>query len=174
MLLVFNLRVLISVMLLTAGGAKVPALHTFHDTVMRFKVSDAAARRFALAIPVAELLVGATLWIVGWYPWPEVATAVLGVGFVAANTWAIRHDLDASCGCFGAVADEPFGPWSLGRAISVCLGGIILIIAHPVVLRLSVLAQFLQAILSGGILWLYAYGASRQVHYPSKTPMPNS
>ena len=115
-------RVLVSVVLLVSGLAKLLSLNGFVATVERFSISPAHASIIAVAIPVLEIFAGGGIWVPAWFPLPEGVAVGLGCLFVAVNIWAVRHAIDASCGCFGQLMEEQFGPWALGRA--AVLGGL--------------------------------------------------
>ncbi|MFO0960011.1 MAG: MauE/DoxX family redox-associated membrane protein [Isosphaeraceae bacterium] len=116
--------------LLGAGLSKLADPGGFASTLEALGAPGWWARRFAVALPLAEVLAGlGVLFAPHWGP-SRGAVAVLGCGFAAAGVAGLRSRREIRCHCFGPaaiggrlgaaqVAALPAylgGAWLLGRA----------------------------------------------------------
>jgi len=121
------LRLILAAVFLFAAVPKLLDPVTFARDIDNYRlVPDAAIGPLALALPVAEILIGLAL-ISGFYA--RGAALVCGamlIGFAAGMVQAILRGIDLDCGCFGRAAEAQVSWWTVGRnltllAFSVCV-----------------------------------------------------
>jgi len=114
-------RVVIGLVLIASGVAKVNHSHGFLLAVYRFRLVDADSSLLVAAVlPWLEVLAGAAL-LVGYCTGGAFVLAsamLLSFCFVLAS--ALWRDLSISCGCFGSSA-EPIGYSDLVRTSGLFL-----------------------------------------------------
>ena len=102
-------RVLVSVVLIVAGTSKLTNISQFAHIVKRFRlVPSLAVRPVSTAIPVAEVVIGASLplglilkdRVFAWSGAP--AASLFALFGLAVMTNILRGNIDISCGCFGS------------------------------------------------------------------------
>jgi uncharacterized membrane protein YphA (DoxX/SURF4 family) len=103
--------VVVGLVFVVAGASKLAAGHRWPA-----QARDLGAPRWvAVALPWAELVVGALLVVQLFVPWPAIAAMVMLLGF--STLLAIRmQDADRpSCACFGQWSDSEIGVGHLAR-----------------------------------------------------------
>jgi putative oxidoreductase len=129
-LVVVALRLLLAAIFVFAAVPKLLDPVSFARDIDNYRLlPDAAIGPLALALPVAELVVGAAL-LTGLYA--RGAALVCGamlLAFSAGMVQAIVRGIDLDCGCFGQVAEAQVSGWTVGRnlfllacALCVALG----------------------------------------------------
>jgi uncharacterized membrane protein YphA (DoxX/SURF4 family) len=109
-------RLLAAGIWLAAGAAKVGELETFRTQVAAYKVlPHALVAPFAYALPFVELGVGAYLAVGLLVQQAAAVACVLMAIFLAAQMQAWARGLVLDCGCFGAIAKEQVGFWTVVR-----------------------------------------------------------
>jgi Methylamine utilisation protein MauE len=120
--LALTAKVIVAVMLLVAGGAKLADVTGFAAAVrllVPFRMPGVTGRVIALAVAAAEVALGlASLSspAAGW-----LNTVVLGVacGFVAVSVWGYAFHRGRSCRCFGALSRRKFDAPGIARALAI-------------------------------------------------------
>jgi uncharacterized membrane protein YphA (DoxX/SURF4 family) len=101
---------------LVAGAAKVTELQHFHAQVDQYKLLPGSLEApFAYALPFVELFVGLYLLLGLLTRVAAIAGCFLMVLFLIAQAQAWARGLSLDCGCFGALAHERVGFWSIAR-----------------------------------------------------------
>lgn len=114
---------------LVAGGAKVADLTHFHAQVDQYKLLPHALEApFAYALPFAELFVGAYLLIGLLTRYAAIAGCALMVLFLIAQAQAWARGLSLDCGCFGTLAHERVGFWTIVRDVGLGLPSLVMAI----------------------------------------------
>jgi uncharacterized membrane protein YphA (DoxX/SURF4 family) len=137
-----GIRLLAAAIWLVAGAAKVTELETFRGQVAKYDVlPHALVAPFAYALPFVELGVGAYLAL-GLFVRASAAVAtLLMVVFVAAQAQAWARGLVLECGCFGSIAAQKVGFWTIVRDAALGIPSLIVLLRPP--RRLSVDAAWL-------------------------------
>ena len=114
---------------LAAGIAKAFELEHFRQQVSLFKLLPGAlVTPFAYGLPFVEIFVGIYL-LLGLLVTPAaLVTCVLMVAFLIAQTQAWARGLILDCGCFGALAQQRVGFWSIVRDGALGIPSVILAI----------------------------------------------
>ena len=109
------LRVLLAVVLFTAGGAKLLHPAELQSNILRYRlIGDEAAWWGAAFLPVFELVIASGLLFWRQSAAPAALTSLLVLIFIAALIAARWRDLDLQCGCFGLqnpTTAPPYGWW---------------------------------------------------------------
>ena len=83
---------------------------------------------FAYALPFVELALGLYLAF-GFLVRPAAALAtVLMAVFIAAEAQAWARGLTLDCGCFGTLAKQQVGPWTIVRDVALALPTLVLVV----------------------------------------------
>lgn len=95
-----------------AGVSKLADQRASRRTLAELHVPSAIAGALALAIPLAELVVAATLGLSATTRWGAVGAAGLLAVFTVGIAYALLRGRRPDCRCFGAVHSSPLG-WHL-------------------------------------------------------------
>jgi uncharacterized membrane protein YphA (DoxX/SURF4 family) len=110
------IRLLAGVIWLVAGAAKIADLQHFHAQVIQYRLLPGSLEApFAYALPFVEVLIGLYLLVGLLTRAAGVAASVLMVLFLAAQAQAWARGLSLDCGCFGALAHQTVGFWTIAR-----------------------------------------------------------
>jgi len=102
------LRLGLGGMFLYSAWGKIHDPWMFQTAVDNYRFLPACTTAvFAVAMPMAELLVGAMLVFTKWTREAAFATAVMLMMFIVALLQAQVRGLDISCGCFGESEEGP-------------------------------------------------------------------
>ena len=127
-------RLILGVVLIWAGGAKLPNLEESVLAVRAYKILpyDATAA-VGYALPIVEVIVGILL-VIGLFTRVVGAIgALLMAAFIVGISWAWAHGYAIDCGCFGGggqIAWEEAQakyPWEIARDIGLFLCGAFLV-----------------------------------------------
>lgn len=108
-------RLILAAVFLLAATLKMQSKAPFRDTLTGFGVAAKAAPILAIAIPLAEAILGlallpnSTAW---WGALGMMVMLILFSGVIAANLARGKHP---SCNCFGQIRSRPIGPSTLLR-----------------------------------------------------------
>jgi hypothetical protein len=117
------------------------------------------------AIPLSELVLGASLITGLARPWTALATMAVLVAFSAAIALNLARGRAVPCGCVGDVSSRPVGPADLVRnAGLICLAAVAAGPPHPV----AVVAFGAAALGAGTWIGLEVVTASRRRQPPSR------
>ena len=126
-------QLLMALVLVIAGSAKLVRQQAFLDSVLRFElVPPIFARAVALLMPVFEIGVGVAL-VLRFLPEAASALAlILMLIFTAVIAITLARGKDVSCGCFGSSHDSRVSGRTLVRnLILVAIATIPLVFIHP-------------------------------------------
>ena len=123
---------------LAAGIAKIADLAHFHDQVRQYDILPHVFEApFAYTLPFAEVAVGLYL-AVGLLVRPAALLAcALMVVFIAAQAQAWARGLVLDCGCFGSLARERVGLWTILRDVGLGLPSLVAAVRPPRLLSLD-------------------------------------
>lgn len=99
-------RLILSGILLYAGGIKLFEPHGARDAILAYRIfSPSIAPVLGYALPLLEIALGIFLLIGLFVRASAIVTAVLMLAFIAgiASVWARGYSID--CGCFGGGGD---------------------------------------------------------------------
>lgn len=115
-------RLVLAGVLLAAGAAKRRDRQRFQATLVAFGSPARVAGPLAVAVPIAEILVGAGLFVDSIASWAALAALTLLVVFTAAIAVNLLRGRRPVCPCFGELSSAPIGAGTLLRnAIFVAL-----------------------------------------------------
>jgi thiol-disulfide isomerase/thioredoxin len=109
------IRLILAVVFLVAGGAKLADLAGSRAAVEGFGVSAPAAKLLGVLLPVAELCTAGALLPASSARYGAVAAGALLLVFVAAIARSMARGEAPDCHCFGAIHSEPAGARTLAR-----------------------------------------------------------
>jgi hypothetical protein len=123
---------------LVAGSAKIADLEQFRVQVGAFDVLPSAFEApFAYALPFVEVGVGLYLAAGLLVRGAAAASCLLMALFVVALVQARLRGLVLDCGCFGSLAREPVGWWTIARDATLGLPGAIMVLLPARLLSLD-------------------------------------
>jgi uncharacterized membrane protein YphA (DoxX/SURF4 family)/peroxiredoxin len=122
-------RLVLAGVLLVAAVAKLADRAGARRSLEAFGVPAALAPAAAVALPVAELLVGAALVPVATAWVAALAATALLVSFSVAIAVAIRRGVQADCHCFGRLSSEHVGRGTLARNLALLVPAVFVAVA---------------------------------------------
>ena len=124
-----SIRLVAAAIWLTAGGAKAVDLEHFHAQVDQYRLLPGALEApFAYTLPFVELLVGLYLLVGLLTRAAAILACALMVLFLIAQGQAWARGLSLDCGCFGTIAHERVGLWTILRDIALGLPALVMAI----------------------------------------------
>jgi uncharacterized membrane protein YphA (DoxX/SURF4 family) len=123
------IRLIAGAVWLVAGVAKIADLEQFRVQVEAYRVVPGAVEAaFAYALPFLEVGIGLYL-VFGLLVRGTAALSCLFMAlFVVAMVQARLRGLVLDCGCFGALARQPIGWWTIARDAALGLPGVIMVL----------------------------------------------
>jgi uncharacterized membrane protein YphA (DoxX/SURF4 family) len=123
------IRVTAGLVWLVAGAAKLADLEQFRVQVEAYLIVPTALEAaFAYALPFLEVGIGLYL-IAGLLVRGTAAlSCVLMALFVVAIVQARLRGLALDCGCFGTLARQPIGWWTIARDVALGVPGLVMLI----------------------------------------------
>ena len=116
--------ILLAVVFLSAGVAKIRSVDTLEGVVQNFRVLPARlARPFALVLPPAEIAIAAALAVPATRAYgAAAATALLLIFTVAIAINLARGRREIDCGCFSSTLKQTLNGWLVVRNafLAVC------------------------------------------------------
>ena len=105
----FVFRIILGVIFIISGAAKLPELAAFVDQVEEANIlPHALARAYGTALPYVEIVIGALL-ILGLLSRLAAGIGGLaGLSFIIGNSTRLHRGLYGECGCFGSIASLQF------------------------------------------------------------------
>jgi uncharacterized membrane protein YphA (DoxX/SURF4 family) len=121
------IRLVAAAIWLFAGIAKLFDLEHFRSEVAAFKLlPHALVTPFAYGLPFVETFLGLYL-LLGLLVAPvAILTCVLMAAFLIAQVQAWARGLSLDCGCFGTLAQQKVGFWSIARDAALGIPGLVL------------------------------------------------
>jgi len=165
-------KVVIAVLFVAAGGAKLADLAGFTATVRLFVpawTASWAPRAIAAMIAGLEVLVGAASLSSPLAGWLNPAVLVVCCGFVAVSVIGHRRYPGRACRCFGALSGRSFNRAGVARAALLAAGAVLAVWpVSPSMLQLGTLGRLGMVAGAAVITWCaytaaVAIGAGRAV-----------
>jgi hypothetical protein len=162
--LALTAKVIVAVMLLVAGGAKLADVTGFAAAVrllIPVRMPGVVGRVIALGVAVAEVALGlASLSspATGW-----LNTVVLGAacGFVAVSVWGYVFHRGHSCRCFGALSRRKFDALGIARALAIAAAAALATAGLPRAMVEITAADQVLLLLTAALTSLAAFSAAR-------------
>lgn len=162
--LALTAKVIVAVVLLVAGGAKLADVRGFAAAVrllIPVRVPGITGRMIALAVAAGEVALGlASLSspATGW-----LNTVVLGAtcGFVAVSVWGYAFHRGHSCRCFGALSRRKFDVLGITRALATAAAAALAAIGLPRAMVEINAADQVLLLLTAALTSLAAFSAAR-------------
>ena len=132
------IRLLAAGVWLSAGIAKILDLEHFHAQVSAYKLlPHSLVGPFAYALPFVETFAGTYLLVGLLTRATAIFTCVLMAAFLIAQIQAWARGLQLDCGCFGALAAERVGLWSVVRDMALGVPGLVIAVRPTRLLSLD-------------------------------------
>jgi len=97
-----GLRVIVGVIFLTAGIAKLPMQPEWVEVVMAYKILPLSlAKPYTSALPWLEIAIGSCLILGLFTRLFSLVSIPIIASFIAGNVIALSYSLSEGCGCFG-------------------------------------------------------------------------
>jgi uncharacterized membrane protein YphA (DoxX/SURF4 family) len=125
--LLLLIRIFLAGVFALAGIGKLLDLEGSEKAVREFGVPGDLAKPFAVALPVAELLIAALLLPVSTAWFGAIGGFLLLATFIGGMIWQMAQGRAPDCHCFGAIASEPVSVKSLIRNIVFAILAFVLV-----------------------------------------------
>jgi uncharacterized membrane protein YphA (DoxX/SURF4 family) len=123
------IRVTAGLVWLVAGAAKIADLEQFRVQVEAYRlVPGGLEAAFAYALPFLEVGIGLYLIVGLLVRGTAAVSCVLMALFVVAMVQARLRGLVLDCGCFGALARQPIGWWTIARDVALGVPGLVMML----------------------------------------------
>jgi uncharacterized membrane protein YphA (DoxX/SURF4 family) len=123
------IRVTAGLVWLVAGAAKLADLEHFRVQVEAYRVVPGGLEAaFAYALPFVEIGIGLYLTVGLLIRGTAALSCLLMALFVVAMVQARLRGLVLDCGCFGALARQPIGWWTIARDVALGVPGLVMLI----------------------------------------------
>src|SRR5436305_1632520 len=121
-------RLVLAVVFLVAGIAKLADLAGSRQALRDFGVPAQLADPFGLLLPLAELAVAVALLFPATAWWGAVGALVLLLLFVGGIGYNLAHGRQPDCHCFGQLHSAPAGwPTLIRNLVLAAIAGIIVV-----------------------------------------------
>lgn len=162
--LALTAKVIVAVMLLVAGGAKLADVTGFAAGVrllIPIRMPGVAGRVIALSVAAAEVALGLASLSAPATGW--LNTVVLGVacGFVAVSVWGYAFHRGHSCRCFGALSRRKFDALGITRALATAAAAALATAGLPRAMIEITAADQVLLLLTAALTSLAAFSAAR-------------
>lgn len=129
--MLLTLRLALGVVLVVAAGAKLMDVSGSKASLEAFGVPRRLLGLLALAIPMAEVVIGLLLVQVSTAQLGAIAAAVLFLTFVAAMGLNLLKGRTAECHCFGRLHSAPVTWWTMARTGGFAACALLVAIVGP-------------------------------------------
>lgn len=119
---VFGLQVALAIVLAIAGVAKLVDLAGSRKAVREFGIPERFTASIGTLLPIAELLIAATLLPSATAHWTAIAAGSLFTVFALAVGVNLLHGRQPDCHCFGQLRSSPAGWTTVGRNVLLAIG----------------------------------------------------
>ena len=124
------LRVAASLVWLTAGVAKIPALPEFRDLVARYALlPEVLLTPVSYALPFVQIGLGLYLAAGLFVRGSAAVGTILQLSFLAAQALALIRGIPLECGCFGVAVKTSVGATTLLRDLALGLPTFVMLAA---------------------------------------------
>jgi peroxiredoxin len=118
-MIVLAARLLLAAVFAVAGVGKLLRAGETEATLGKFGLSEGLRRPVAIALPLAELAIAATLLPATSAPWAAVAAFLLLATFTIAVARVLRGEEEVDCNCFGSLAPSRVSGRTLARNLGL-------------------------------------------------------
>jgi hypothetical protein len=157
-------KVLVAVMLLVAGGAKLADVTGFAAAVrllIPVRLPGAAVRVVALTVAAAEVALGLASLSSPATGWLNPLVFGFACGFVVVSVYGYAFHRGRSCRCFGALSRRKFDALGVARAAAIAAAAVLATAALPrAMVEIGVADRVLLA-LTAALTSLAAFSAAR-------------
>lgn len=108
-------RLLLSIIFLVAGFAKLADLPGSRKALHDFGVPEALAKPLGIALPMVEIITAIALISAHWAWYGASGALVLLLVFITGISYNLARGRRPDCHCFGQLHSAPVGPWTLAR-----------------------------------------------------------
>ncbi|HEY4032383.1 MAG TPA: MauE/DoxX family redox-associated membrane protein [Ktedonobacteraceae bacterium] len=108
-------RLLLSIIFLIAGLAKLADLPGSQKALHDFGVPEVLARPLGIVLPIAEIATAVVLISAHWAWYGAIGALVLLLVFIAGISYNLARGRSPDCHCFGQLHSAPVGPSTLVR-----------------------------------------------------------
>jgi uncharacterized membrane protein YphA (DoxX/SURF4 family) len=122
-LVLLLIRLVLALVFLVAGGAKLADLTGSQLALRNFGVPTRLATPLGLLLPLAELVVAIALLASAWARFGAIGALVLLLVFVAGISYNLARGRTPDCHCFGQLHSAPAGPSTLIRNLVLAAWG---------------------------------------------------
>ena len=129
--LLLIVRLVLALVLLVAGLAKLADREGSREAVLGFGVPDALAGTVTTVLPIAELSAAVLLVPAATACAGAVIAAALLVSFCAGIARSIARGEAPDCHCFGQLHSSPAGPKTLARNLVLGAGAVFVVVGDP-------------------------------------------
>ncbi len=170
-------RLLLSIIFLIAGFAKLADLSGSQKALHNFGVPEVLARPLGIVLPIAEIATAIVLVSATWAWYGAIGAFVLLLVFIAGISYNLARGRNPNCHCFGQLHSAPVGPSTLARNALLALvaalvawfgrGSTNLSATHwfttwPLAQQITLIAVVIGIILIAGQGWLLLQTLSQQ------------
>jgi uncharacterized membrane protein YphA (DoxX/SURF4 family) len=131
--LTWLLRLGLGALFLAAGVAKLRDPAAFATEIANYRLLPGLAAYLATALPMLELVLGATL-LLGTATWRRaaaLASAGLLIVFTVAVSQVVARGINVDCGCFGG-SSGPVTGWTVARDLALlAAAGLLFVTTRP-------------------------------------------
>jgi peroxiredoxin/uncharacterized membrane protein YphA (DoxX/SURF4 family) len=114
-------RLLLAVVFLIAGLAKLADLPGSQKALHHFGVPEGLARLLGIVLPIVEIATAVALVSPYWAWYGAIGALVLLLVFIAGISYNLARGRRPDCHCFGQLHSAPVGPSTLARNIFLAL-----------------------------------------------------
>ncbi len=108
-------RLLLAVVFLIAGLAKLADLSGSQKALRDFEVPEVLARPIGIVLPIGEMALAIALVPRAWAWWAALGALGLLLVFIAGISYNLARRRRSHCHCFGRLHSAPVGPSALAR-----------------------------------------------------------
>jgi methylamine utilization protein MauE len=162
--LALTAKVLVAVMLLVAGGAKLADVTGFAAAVrllIGIRMPRGTIRAVALTVAVAEVALGLASLSAPATGWLNLVVFGFACGFVAVSAVGYAFHRGRSCRCFGALSRRKFDAPGIARAVAIAAAAALATAGLPRALVTIGAADRILLLLTAALTSLAAFSAAR-------------
>jgi uncharacterized membrane protein YphA (DoxX/SURF4 family)/thiol-disulfide isomerase/thioredoxin len=170
-------RLLLAVVFLIAGLAKLADWPGSQKALNNFGVPEALARLMGRVLPIGEMALAVALVSAKWAWWAALGALGFLLVFIAAISYHLARGHRPACHCFGQIHSAPVGPSTLARNILLALVATLVVwfghdstslsatgwlMAWPLAQQVALIAAVIAVALMAGEGWLLLHTLRQQ------------
>jgi hypothetical protein len=170
-------RLLLAIVFLAAGLAKLADLAGTQKALRDFGVPEALVRPMGRAFPIGEIVLAVALVPRIWACWAALGALGVLLVFIACISYQLIRGRRTNCHCFGRLHSARVGPWMLARNILLAVFAALVawfghegtslsatswLTAYPLPLQVALIAAIIAVTLIVGEGWLLLHVLSQQ------------